>query len=306
MNKENIKLKKVKFIYNPFSGGGKIKDSLDDIFQIYQSNGYLLDLFRISYDADLVEIIDNIEEYDHFLISGGDGTVNQVINIIKKAQKDIPIGILPCGTANDFATLLNVPKKIEDACEAIIKSQGEFVDIGVINDRYFLNIASAGVFSGASHDINLSFKKGFGRLAYYLNGVKGVSKNKKIKVLIETENIAFKDEILAILIFNGKSVGLINMIENASISDGFFDVIVVKPNNIIELIEIFTSMITTEQLNKKINGITHFKSSNLKITLLDGHKTLTDIDGEKGPNFPLEVKCLEKGLKVLGSNLNKK
>ncbi|SJZ57089.1 Diacylglycerol kinase catalytic domain-containing protein [Cetobacterium ceti] len=58
-----------------------------------------MDIFRISYESDYMKLIENIEEYDHYLISGGDGTFNKVVNILYGNNKKIPLGILPLGTA---------------------------------------------------------------------------------------------------------------------------------------------------------------------------------------------------------------
>ena len=97
-------MKKVKFIYNPNSGDKRIKNEIDTIIQIYQAYGYCVVPYRLTKTRPNEDAFWDIDDnYDHVLLSGGDGTIDLLINIIKKLEIDIPIGILPSGTANDFA-----------------------------------------------------------------------------------------------------------------------------------------------------------------------------------------------------------
>ena len=106
-------MRKVKFIYNPFSGEKEILKYLDYLINSYQKN--LLQLYHI--DLDLIEIYqeafaDIDDTFDHIFISGGDGTVNEVVNGMKKLNIDLPIGVIPAGTANDFAHVIGMPQSI--------------------------------------------------------------------------------------------------------------------------------------------------------------------------------------------------
>ncbi|MEG2588151.1 MAG: diacylglycerol kinase family protein, partial [Cetobacterium sp.] len=78
------------------------------------------------------------------LISGGDGTINQVINSMKNKGLDLPIAILPTGTANDFATLLEIDSDIEKAVEKILTGEFKKIDLGKANEKYFVNVFSCG------------------------------------------------------------------------------------------------------------------------------------------------------------------
>lgn len=296
-------MKKVKLIYNPFSGGGKILKNLDDIFEVYQSHGYVVDIFRISFNCDCEALLSNIEEYNHFLISGGDGTVNQVVNIIKKANKNIPIGILPGGTSNDFAAFLKMPLNLKEACKRIMHSKVQNLDIGKINDKYFINVASAGIFSDISQNTSLTWKKRLGKIAYYLKGIEEIAKVKKIKMNIKTDEFEIEEEVIAILVFNGKSAGLIELARKSEINDGFLHVLLIKPGNILDIINILKNIILNNELHEGVNGINHFKTSGLRLEIIEGHDLISDLDGERGPKFPLEISCLKGEFQVLGANI---
>ena len=108
-------MKKVKFIYNPFSGENLILNNLDTIIRLYQEKNLQIIPFRISLDTPLERAFIDIDEtYDHILAAGGDGTINQVVNLMKSNNLDLPLAVLPVGTANDFAKLIGSTSDIEE------------------------------------------------------------------------------------------------------------------------------------------------------------------------------------------------
>ncbi|WP_297598592.1 YegS/Rv2252/BmrU family lipid kinase [uncultured Cetobacterium sp.] len=290
--------KRAKLIYNPASGSGKIIKELDKIFKIYQEFDYIIDIFRISKDCIKEDILKDIELYDHFLISGGDGTVNSFVNLLKKNNKDIPIGILPTGTANDFANVIDMPKDIGEACRKILNSKAKSIDVGRINDYFFINIASLGIFSTISQTTDRTLIKTMGKLAYVLNGIKEFTKVKKLKVMLESEQYSTITDVISILIFNGRSAGNLPLAYNALLDDGYFDILVLKPDFIGDVPEMSAALITKTHLEKKFHSVKYFKTKYLKIVGVDNY--VTDIDGETGPSLPVEIECIHKGLKVLG------
>lgn len=293
-----MSLKRVRLIYNPKSGKGKIIENLDKIIKIYQKYGYIVDFFRVSYNDEKKEILREIEKYDHLLISGGDGTINSYINFLKKSNIDIPIGILPLGTANDFAKNLGLTQDIEKTCEQIINSTPKKVDIGKINDLYFLNIASIGIFSNISQTTDRELIKKIGKLAYIFNGIKELSKMKKERLMIESEEYTAVSDVLAVLILNGKTAGNFEIAYNSKIDDGYFDVIVVKENILSNISELGAHLNKKTYLDDNSIALKYFKTKKLKITGVND--LATDIDGELGPSLPIVVECIEGGIKLLG------
>ncbi|MGL5544611.1 MAG: YegS/Rv2252/BmrU family lipid kinase [Cetobacterium sp.] len=292
------KQKKVKLIYNPVSGGGKILKELDKIFSVYQEHGYVVDIFRISKECKRESILEDIENYDHFLISGGDGTINSFVNILKRNNADIPIAILPTGTANDFANVIGMPRDIEKACRKILLSKPKSIDLGKVNEKYFINIVSVGVFSTISQTTDRAMIKTLGKLAYVLNGIKEMTKIKKLKVILESDEYTAITDVISVLIFNGKSAGNFELAYNAKLDDGYFDVLVLKPDFIGDVPEIGAALATKTHLEKDIHSVKYFKTKLLKIVGVENYST--DIDGETGPKLPIEIECIHNGLKVLG------
>ncbi|MFX0549924.1 YegS/Rv2252/BmrU family lipid kinase [Hathewaya histolytica] len=291
-------MKKVKFIYNPFSGENHIISDLDTVISVHQKYGYIVIPFRISYEYEVSDAFKDIDDdYRYILVAGGDGTVDTVVNIMKKKNIDIPIGILPTGTANDFAKLIGMPANVGEACEKIINSDVKVVDIGKINDKYFVNVASTGLFTDISQKTDVNLKNTIGKLAYYIKGMEQIPNLRKLKIKIDSEEMIFDGHMYLTLIFNGRTAGNFNLAYKSELNDGLLDVVVIEGVNIPNIINIFIKILKGEHL-EDTKGVVYFKTNSLKIYC--DEDIVTDIDGERGPDFPLEINCLKGGLKILG------
>ncbi|WMJ80607.1 YegS/Rv2252/BmrU family lipid kinase [Clostridium sp. MB40-C1] len=289
---------KVKFIYNPYSGENTILDNIDTVIRVHQKYDYLVVPFRIGKDFELIDAFRDIDEsYKYVLIAGGDGTVDNVVNVIKKLQIDIPIAILPVGTANDFAKFIGMPSNIEKACEQILESEPCELDLGKVNDKYFINVASTGLFTDVSQKTDENLKNTIGKLAYYVKGIEQIPNFRKLNVKVTSENMVFEGDMYLILVFNGQTAGNFKLAYKADASDGLLDVIIVKAGMIKDIITLFIKMLRSEHL-EDFKGLIYFKTDKLEIECYED--ILTDIDGERGPDFPLTIECIKGGLKVLG------
>ena len=295
-------MKKVKFIYNPNSGERKISQELDKIIEIYQQYNYSVVPFRLSKNIPIKEAFFDMElDYDHILISGGDGTVDLIVNTMKELDINIPIGILPCGTANDFAKAVNLSFNPKEAIERIVNSNPKKIDIGKINDKYFINVASAGMFTDVSQKINPELKNSMGKVSYYLKGIEEALYMRKFSIDVKSEEVEYNGDMYLMLIFNGKTAGNINLAYKAEVDDGLLDVIIVKDVLFPNMFPLLISILKGEHLEGyNENEILYFKTNKLKIDCKD--KLNTDIDGEKGPDFPLEIECVKDGIELLGYN----
>lgn len=295
-------MKKVKFIYNPNSGERKISQELDKIIEIYQQYNYTVVPFRLCKNIPIKDAFFDMElDYDHILISGGDGTVDLIVNTMKELDINIPIGILPCGTANDFAKAVNLSFNPKEAIERIVNSNPKKIDIGKINDKYFINVASAGMFTDVSQKINPEFKNSMGKVSYYLKGIEEALYMRKFSIKVESDEVEYNGDMYLMLIFNGKTAGNINLAYKAEVDDGLLDVIIVKDVLFPNMFPLLISILKGEHLEGyNENEILYFKTNKLKIDCKD--KLNTDIDGEKGPDFPLEIECVKDGIELLGYN----
>ena len=291
-------MKKVKLIYNPYSGENAIVSKLDLVIKMHQEAGYIVIPYRINKNSGINDAFIDVKqgEYEYILVAGGDGTVDSVVNTMAKLGISLPIGILPVGTANDFSKFLGIPFDIEKACRQIINSNITTVDLGSINDKYFVNVASTGLFTDVSQKTDINLKNTIGKLAYYLKGLEELPNFRPLKVNIKSKEINFNGNMYLLLIFNGKTAGNFNLATHADAQDGKLDVVIFKAIPIYELIPLFIKVLRGEHLDSE--NIIYFKTDNLIVE--SDEDILTDIDGEKGPDFPLNIRCIEGGLKILG------
>lgn len=291
-------MKRVKFIYNPYSGENAIIGRIDDVINIHQKAGYTIEPFRIDRDSDIKDAFENMDDtYKYILIAGGDGTIDSVINKMKQNNVDLPVAFLPVGTANDFAKYLGIPSDVEEACNQIINSKIKRFDLGKINNKYFVNVASTGVFTDISQKTDNSLKNTMGKLAYYVKALEEVTNLKCIQVKIESPVVNFEGKIYTLLVFNGQTAGNIKFADLSEADDGLLDVIVLKKEIITSALNNLFIKIKKGQLSD-MDGVLYFKCSQLRVECDDD--VVTDIDGEKGPDFPLEISCERRGIKILG------
>lgn len=293
-------MKKIKLIYNPFSGEGKILKYLDKIIELFQENGYSIIPFRISKNIELNEAFKDIfiSEYSFVIGAGGDGTINQIVNAMIELNIDLPLAILPIGTANDFAKLIEMPDNIEDACLKIINGTTNNVDLGKVNDKYFINVFSFGAFTDISQKTPTIQKNILGKLAYYVNGVKELPTLKFLNIDIESLEFSYSGTALIVFVFNGQTAGNINIAYKSKINDGLLDIIIVKKDNLKNTFSSILDFLRGEHLENSVDFI-HFQSKNLKITHNGVEDITTDIDGECGPLFPLEISCISNKFKII-------
>lgn len=298
MNKEAI------LLYNPKAGHRTIKFQLDGIAEQLQELGYSLRLFRSACPGDIKEhIINHVTEKntDLILIAGGDGTVNECITGMGIKEIDIPILILPVGTANDFANSAGIPSKLQDTINLIKDGKLQYVDIGKVNEKYFVNVCNMGLFSGVSHTVDLEMKKRFGRLAYYFKGFEEVQSYQAMDMTITTDTDVLKEKYILVLVFNGKGAGgMLKLAKDADIQDGKFNLVCIKDVGFFEVPGLFLKVLQGEHLED--SRIDYFTSSYIKIEChnqdAEGTHFVTDVDGEEGPAFPLNIQVIENRFRV--------
>lgn len=290
-------MKKVRFIYNPKAGETAIPEYIDHITAIYQSNGYIISLFRLNFALDPSDMVEDLDSsYAHVLIAGGDGTINYVVNALKDAGKDIPIAVLSTGTANDFASLLGTPSDILKACRAIIGGTEEFIDLGKVNDEYFVNVFSCGLFTDVSQRTPTVFKNTFGKMAYYFNGLQELPNFRKFHVELESDGGNFSGSSLVFFVFNGRTAGGMRLAYHSKENDGLLDVIIVKGDNPIQPLNAVLSFLNFTSKNYS-SGVHHIQCSDLTLNCHGVYSS--DIDGQPGPRFPVRITCEKSALRII-------
>ncbi len=290
-------MKKAIFIYNPLSGDQSISMKLEFVVKTFQEKGVLIQPFRITTncEGDLLETL-KTGEYEYAVLSGGDGTLNSITNLMLKNDIHIPIGIVPSGTSNDLGRCLNLPKSLDECLDIVLKGNTTEIDAGLINDeKYFLTTCAGGVFVGVSFNTHSELKKNFGPFAYYLKAISELKNIKSFKLKIEIDGKTTEEEALLFLILNGKhAAGFHNLSHEADLSDGIMDIMLIKRCNHIDLASLFFKVLSNDFHKDK--NVVKLRASSCRI---EGKKDIDlTIDGEKGEGLPMNVKFINKALKV--------
>jgi len=237
-----------------------------------------------------------LNNFDFVIISGGDGTLNSSVNILQKNNYNLPLGIIPAGTCNDFANSLRIPNNIAACLDVIFSGKINEVDLGIINDElYFLNTTAGGLFVDVSFNTQDELKRNFGPLAYYLKALGEVAHKKPFPIKITTESECIQVKSLLFCILNGtQGGGFPNLIKDADISDGMMDIIIIKNCYHIDLANLFFRVLSQESLNNR-----HALRLKARECYIEGpDNVVLSVDGEKGPFLPVKVKFLHKSIRV--------
>lgn len=289
-------MKKIKLIYNPKSGNASFKNKLDTVIHKFQNAGYVTVPFRVGKEAHIDEALADIHQgYEKICVSGGDGTVSSVVDAMARLDIHLPLGIFPAGTSNDLAAYLGIPKDVSTCCDIILNGIMKNVDLGQVNGSHFINVCSAGLLTDTAHKTDTNMKNALGQIAYYIKGIEEIPKFSPIKMRLQSEDRVIEDNILLLMILNGSSAGGFNRLApDAFIDDGKMNVIAIKAANISNMLSMFLKIIRGEHIGDP--NIYYFSTNKLTVDCMEHCET--DIDGEKGPDFPLNIEVLHQFLKV--------
>jgi len=139
---------------------------------------------------------------DLVIVGGGDGTLNAMVDVLVETQ--LPLGIIPLGTANDLARTLGIPNSIAEACRIIAEGNLKYIDLGWVNNKYFFNVASLGLSVKITQKLNKGLKRRLGILAYAWTALQVLSKTRPFTAMIGIDGQNIKVKTLQIAIGNGR------------------------------------------------------------------------------------------------------
>ena len=162
-------MKKMLFIYNPNSGRELLKPKLSDVLDIFVKGGYDVTVYPTQKYHDAIERIKSYtEHYDLVVCSGGDGTLDEVVSGMQIRGEQIPIGYIPAGTTNDFASSLHISKNILEAADTAVNGVPLPSGVGTFYKNYFLFFAAFGFFIEVSFETKQRLENNLGPLAFLL------------------------------------------------------------------------------------------------------------------------------------------
>jgi len=216
---------------------------------------------------------------DLVVCCGGDGTFNETITGMLESGLNLPIGYIPAGSTNDFASSLNLPTDPVAAALQIVGGTEESYDVGQFDNRYFSYVASFGAFTKASYATPQYIKNALGHTAYMLEGIRELSQIHKSHVRLELDGEMLEDDYLFGAVCNATSFGGILTLDpnQVDMGDGLFEILLVRAPR--ELSEITECILAVQKQQYNCRMMTFRSAKEVKV-YADGEMSWT-LDGEK-------------------------
>lgn len=294
------------FIINPSSGKQNVKETIRGICGrlIVEQTVNMIDVFYTEKKDDARDRAAALKEgeYDFVVSVGGDGTLNEVVNGLVIGESKIPLAIISSGTVNDFATSMGLPQTPKAFCDMIKKFQYKEVDVGKVNDKYFINVIAGGLLTDIAYKVPKDKKAAMGKFAYYLEGVKDLPNQifNTLRLKFESEEYAQEENIMLFLVMNSNSVGgYKDAAPSASVLDGVLDVAILRKLEFLEISDLVFKLMQGDYT--KHAAVQYFQTKHLKISKVEEKEnTAIDYDGEllEG-GLPIEISILPRQVKIL-------
>lgn len=286
-------------ILNPVAGQSE-PDEICALLNRAQDQGlWYFDLYETTGEQDLKQVVLNAlqEEYDMVVACGGDGTVSGVADGL--AGSDVPMGVLPGGTVNAFATEMGMPGSIEDALGVILgEHQVRTIDVIESEGRFYLLFSSLGFSSESIAAIDREEKDKLGWLAYLSNGIQKSFNLDPIMVSIEVDGKIEKFQSHEILLFNSDQLDVIDehLGLDIAIDDGVLDLYTVQSKNLGEMfLSLFSRIIGKPKKAPNIRYWAVKDSVKIEVDPIVKYQADGDIKGDT----PVVFKVAKGGLKVI-------
>lgn len=287
-------MKKLYFIFNLQSGKATIGSKLGSVIDMFTKAGYEVTARPTQERLDAcaaAKYACNVG-YDLIVCSGGDGTLNEVIQGVMKSEDKIPIGYIPAGSTNDFARGVGIPKEIEEAVQWIINGKPYPCDIGSFNDKYFTYIAAFGAFIEVTYETSQQAKNMLGHAAYILNGLTRLKSIKSYHMSVTYDTGTIEDDYIFGMVTNSSSVAGLLSLNDFLLDDGLYEVTLIKtPSNPLDLQRIIHSLLNID-IDIDTAYIKSFRTSKIKFEC--DEELQWTIDGEYGGSYKVTNICNNK------------
>ena len=294
-------MKRMLFIMNPYSGMRRAARYLSDIIALFNRSGYEVIAHMTGAQGEAIEVVArSADKVDLVVCCGGDGTFNETVTGLLRSGVDIPVGYIPAGSTNDFASSMKLSTNVMQAARDIVEGTPVAYDIGKFGSRYFSYVASFGAFTKVSYATPQNIKNALGHTAYVLESITELSQIRKEHVRMELDGEVIEDDFIFGAISNSTSVGGILTLDpnQVDMADGKLEVLLVRvPRDLAELAECIKA-VQSQQYNcaaitfRSAEKIRVFSNPLMPWTLdgerEDGH---THVDVE---NVHLAIRLIQK------------
>ena len=289
---------RMKIILNPTAGRGKGKNAQQIIEDVLRESFVEYDIELTKGPGLALELAKKAvkDGYNTVVAAGGDGTVNQVLNGL--AESGIPMAVLPCGTGNDFAAMLGMPKDLKESMQQILNGSIGQVDLCKVNDHYFISSVGVGFDGQVAHTVNNSFPYLRGMIVYILGVLKTIFSYRGHHLRITIDGKTTELDALLVAIANSKSYGGgLKIAPDALINDGLLDICTAKMMKPLEILLSLPKLVKgTHGALKKIR---FYKGKS--ISLESDTPLYYQVDGEVFKGTSLNIQLISQSFAIMGA-----
>lgn len=287
-----------RFIVNPVAGRGRAGRAWPEIAGRLNALGLDYEVYFTKGPRDAERAARAAAEAgcDVVVAGGGDGTVTEVVNGLVGTQA--ALGVLPLGSGNDFARTLGLPKNPAAAADLLLQGRRERVDLGRIRDRFFVNIASAGLDAEIVRTMNEDLRHLRGSVAYFWATMTTILRFNPTEFLLDLDGRQVQMKALLVAVANGRFYGGgMKIAPEADVSDGLFDVCILGELSRPDFLKSFPTVYAGKHLTHP--KITLLRAQRVRVDCLGTEPKLSgQADGEMIGQVPFEFAVEPQALEV--------
>lgn len=288
-------------IVNPSSGAEESENYTEKLKKQLDAVAAEFGIKKTKKSGDAKEFAEEaaLNDYEAVFVLGGDGTVSEAVNGLMLHESKLPLGIIPLGTVNNVARAIGIPMNPEKAIDSLEQLTVQQIDVGKLNDRYFISSTSVGPIPESVQEVDVDMKTKFGVFAYLIEGIKALRNDETYTFELDIDGEKWTAEYSLLLIAMSNFVGGVGtIIPEAAIDDGLIHLVTLKETTAKEKLSLVPELFQNKEYTK--DQLEHRSFKKAKIRLLeDIDKEINcTVDGDKGQTFPLEIEVLPQALSV--------
>ncbi len=289
-------------VYNEYSGKSKIKKNIHYICDRLRTKYEIVETFNSTGPNSIRDyVLQNAMNYDLVLAAGGDGSINEAVNGLMLVSKRPTLAYVPTGTCNDTGKTLGLRRSLRKTMKIILDENKTFLDVNKINGKYFIYGLAAGNLTDISYEAKYKLKKKFGRVAYYLEAVRSLGKDRTIDIsIVADDNIKISGRFFLFLATNTRYLASFKLHRKHRIylNEGKLHVTLIRrTNRLMNIIDFGLFLLIGESYS---HNIEHFETKTMVIT--SNRAIPYNTDGEGLPKLSrIEVMVLPEQIEMIVS-----
>ncbi|MEK4947897.1 diacylglycerol/lipid kinase family protein [Carnobacterium sp. FSL W8-0810] len=292
---------KAMIIVNPSSGAEESENYTEQLKEQLKAVASEFVIKKTKKSGDAKEFAEEaaLNDYEAVFVLGGDGTVSEAVNGLMLHESKLPLGIIPLGTVNNVARAVGIPMNPEKAIDSLEQLTVQQIDVGKLNDRFFISSTSVGPIPESVQEVDVDMKTKFGVFAYLIEGIKALKNDETYTFELDIDGEKWTAEYSLLLIAMSNFVGGVGtIIPEAAIDDGLIHLVTLKETTAKEKLSLVPELFQNKEYTKDQLEHRSFKKARIRLVEDIDKEINCTVDGDKGQTFPLEIEVLPQALSV--------